>query len=661
MVGEEFPEKPPMNVDPRSFWALVENAGHSIYCTAPDGTIVYVNPAFEEQTGYDEEEAVGRNASILQSGVHDEAFYAELWETILDGNVWEGEIINERKNGERYAVKQTISPITDESGEIVQFVAVNEDITELREYQEKLESERDRFAALLNAVPAPLVLVNFDGTDAVIKRVNEAFVETFGGSRRGLIGNSLDEYIVTDDESNQSRKINEMLRRGDPVRHEVTRETAHGEERTFLLEATPFGTNGNEALGTYTDITDRKRAEERRRLLIEVSRAIRDAETFPASLERMLETICEFTEWTCGEAWVPADETEVLEYAVGYSDVDECRRFVAESQSMTFPPGEGLPGRVHASKSNEWIPDVSREPTGVFHRKELAAAVGLRAGFGVPLATEEGVVAVLTFFLRDRRDHDEKLIENVSDVVESVAGQVVRKRTEDLLKRQNERLQEFADVLSHDLRNPLNVAEGHLELLTAEREDETSDREADHIDAIAAAHSRMEELIDDVLMLARQGNGVDETTSLDLDECVRRTWENTETRNANLDLETTHVICGDESRLRRLLGNLIRNAVEHGSTSPHEDVGNEHDRESVTITVGDLPEGFYVADDGPGIPEEKRDEVFASGYTSREDGTGLGLSIVQKIAEAHGWTVTVTESDAGGARFEITDVELVDQ
>ncbi|MFD1644027.1 PAS domain-containing protein [Halohasta litorea] len=110
----------------RPFREAVENTGHSIYWTDTTGTIEYVNSAFEDQTGYSAEEAVGNNANILQSGVHDDRFYERLWDTILAGNVWEGEITNTRKSGERYVAKQTISPVTDDTGDIVRFVAINE-------------------------------------------------------------------------------------------------------------------------------------------------------------------------------------------------------------------------------------------------------------------------------------------------------------------------------------------------------------------------------------------------------------------------------------------------------------------------------------------------------------------------------------------------------
>jgi len=221
-----------------------------------------------------------------------------------------------------------------------------------------------------------------------------------------------------------------------------------------------------------------------------------------------------------------------------------------------------------------------------------------------------------------------------------------RKARERELARQNQRLEEFASVVSHDLRNPLNVAEGHLDLLREECDSK-------HLDAVTDAHGRMNDLIDDLLTLAREGDEVGTLESIDLATCAERCWRNVDTDGARIDLRTDRTVRADRSRLQQLLENLVRNAVEHGSTD-HETVADD----GVTITVGDLPDGFYVADDGPGIPETDRETVFDAGYTSSEDGTGFGLSIVKQVVEAHDWSIRVAEGDAGGARFEIVGVEV---
>jgi PAS domain S-box-containing protein len=213
-----------------------------------------------------------------------------------------------------------------------------------------------------------------------------------------------------------------------------------------------------------------------------------------------------------------------------------------------------------------------------------------------------------------------------------------RKERERELKRKNERLEEFASVVSHDLRNPLTVAQGRLELAREECD-------SDHLTTVARAHDRMETLIEDLLALAREGETTMELEDVALPDITARCWQNVETAEATLHIDATHTIQADHSRLQQLLENLIRNAVEHGGAD-------------VTVRVGDLADGFFIADDGPGIPEESRARVFESGYSSTDEGTGYGLQIVSEIAIAHGWKVTVTNSDDGGARFEITGVTL---
>jgi PAS domain S-box-containing protein len=214
------------------------------------------------------------------------------------------------------------------------------------------------------------------------------------------------------------------------------------------------------------------------------------------------------------------------------------------------------------------------------------------------------------------------------------------KEYEQELKSQNKRLEEFTSVVSHDLRNPLGVAEGRLELASAATESE-------HLAKAADAIERSQALIDDLLTLAREGEQVDETEPVDLAEVAESSWQTVETAQATIDVCGPAVIEADRSRIQELLENLYRNAIEHGG-------------EAVTVSIGATEVGFYVADTGSGIPESDREEIFEAGYSTNTDGTGFGLRIVEQIVDAHGWEITVTKGKQGGARFEFTGVELVE-
>jgi signal transduction histidine kinase len=233
-----------------------------------------------------------------------------------------------------------------------------------------------------------------------------------------------------------------------------------------------------------------------------------------------------------------------------------------------------------------------------------------------------------------------------------------RHRQERRLERQNERLERFASIVSHDLRNPLQVAQGRL----GHVEPEAST--AEHLDAAVDALDRMEELVDDLLRLAREGQDIDPAEGVDIGDIARSAWRSVETTASELSVEAEGTVTADPSRLTQLFENLFRNAVEHGSTSNRTRSGDSVEHGStngdpgVTITVGAMPDGVYVADDGAGIPEGARDDVFDSGYSTNEDGTGFGLDIVREIVEGHGWTITATESEPGGARFEIRGMAI---
>lgn len=232
----------------------------------------------------------------------------------------------------------------------------------------------------------------------------------------------------------------------------------------------------------------------------------------------------------------------------------------------------------------------------------------------------------------------------LSDVTE-------RHRQADRLERQNKQLERFASVLSHDLRNPLSVAQGYVDLLTEETDSLYTEK-------VVGALARMETMVDDTLELTRQGRVVTDPDPVSIGEITTDAWANVVTGSATLVVESDRTVVGDAHRIQRLLENLFRNAVEHGSTGVRT-VSGGGDVVGPTVTVADLADGFVVCDDGPGIPAADRDVVLDFGYSTTESGTGLGLSIVTEIADAHGWDVHVTEAASGGARFEFSGVRTV--
>jgi signal transduction histidine kinase/GAF domain-containing protein/DNA-binding NarL/FixJ family response regulator len=274
--------------------------------------------------------------------------------------------------------------------------------------------------------------------------------------------------------------------------------------------------------------------------------------------------------------------------------------------------------------------------------------------------------------LGDARATDERDDTAVVSLVAVGTDTTTRTEQAEQLRRQRDRLAEFASVVSHDLRSPLEVARGRLHLY------ETTGDEG-HISEVEAAIDRTSALVDDLLELARQGETVSESTPTSVVDVARRAWNTVAAEESSLtvDLDPALTVQADPSRLRQLFENLFRNSVEHGSTNSRPAAGDsvEHGstgsraapddsvehapevgRGSVSVRLTGLADrrGFAVEDDGVGIDPAARDRIFERGFTTNAEGTGFGLAIVERVVDAHGWAVDVGESASGGARFEVT-------
>lgn len=209
------------------------------------------------------------------------------------------------------------------------------------------------------------------------------------------------------------------------------------------------------------------------------------------------------------------------------------------------------------------------------------------------------------------------------------------------LQRENLRLEEFARTISHDLRNPLNTVRGYVELAREEGE-------PGHFDYIEGGLDRMEQIVENVLALARAGQENGSTEAVDFSSAIEDAWHIVvgEDTAATLDIDDRlpDRIRADIDLLSQILENMFDNAIKHGG-------------EEVTVRVVAMDDGFAIEDDGPGIPESDHETIFERGFSTEDSGIGFGLYLVKKSTLGHGWDIQVTESEAGGARFEFSGVE----
>ncbi|ELZ71834.1 signal-transducing histidine kinase-like protein [Haloferax prahovense DSM 18310] len=324
--------------------------------------------------------------------------------------------------------------------------------------------------------------------------------------------------------------------------------------------------------------------------------------------------------------------------------------------------------------------------------RPLYVGTALVAVYAVSDAVDEVVVQPEAFTLVF--EDGALLVGSAALAVGAVRWSTHRDARETDLRRRNDRLDQFASVITHDLRNPLNVAQMRLELAR-------DGHGTEHLSTVADAHDRMEALIQDVLQLARAGESVGEVERVSLATVAADAVTNTSLGASGLTVEADAELLADRGRLTAVFENLFRNSVEHGSTGNRTVSGDAVERSStgnqtasdsvergaaggppspdeapnpgvrrpvpdatdggtpgVNVRVGPLDDGFFVEDDGPGIPPEERERIFESGYSTDSRGTGLGLAIVSGVADAHGWEVTATDGENGGARFEFRNVSF---
>jgi len=267
---------------------------------------------------------------------------------------------------------------------------------------------------------------------------------------------------------------------------------------------------------------------------------------------------------------------------------------------------------------------------------------GLESYIGAKVVIDGEIFGTFCFAGSTPRDRpfstDEEVF--VELMAEWVSYELFQQMAKEKIEKQRDKLEEFTGVVSHDLRNPLSVISGYLDLA-----EETGD--AEYFDRCRNALERMEILIEDLLVLSRGGEATSEESTFDISETVSDCWDFVNSKNATLSLNINGTITADKSRIQQLFENLFRNAIEHGG-------------EGVHITVGELEDnkGIFVEDDGVGIPNEDLDDIFTDGYSTTTNGTGLGLTIVNQVVSSHGWDIQATESENGGARFEITGIEF---
>lgn len=432
--------------------------------------------------------------------------------------------------------------------------------------------------------------------------------------------------------------IDDAITAGDHVEGEWRLRPQDGEQRWVRLYGEPDRAAGAvvRIRGAIEEITAETQHKKRLRRLFETTRELLGQESPEAVATVAVEAARDVLGLSITGVHLHDPTTDRLEpTAATTAAVDTI------GEPPAFGEGESIAWEVFETGEAQIYDDVRTAPNR--HTPDT----DVRSEFALPLG-EHGVFLAGSPQADAFGEHTVSLAKLLATVVEVALDQLADGQR---LRRQNDRLAEFASIVSHDLRNPLSVARAGVKVAKTEAGD------GDSLERVDRAHDRMDVLIDDLLSLAHSGQDIEaaDMEPVSVAAIASRAWQSVETGKASLDIDADDRLVADSSRLQQLCENLFRNSIAHGS--PGDQADGDNDRTPITVRVGTCPDGFCVEDDGVGIPPADRETVFEPGYTTHDDGTGLGLRIVATIADAHGWDVSLTAAETGGARFEFTGVD----
>ncbi|MFA7241402.1 MAG: PAS domain S-box protein [Sulfuricellaceae bacterium] len=612
----------------------IEAAATSIFITNRQGVIEYVNPAFIRATGYSAEEVVGRTPAMLKSGIHSPGVYQSMWETILAGNIWQGEVTNRCKNGDTRVDESIIAPVKDADGQIIHFVAIKHDITARKVAEKALAEQYILYEALLRAQSdaGEGVLVIDNGH---IILVNDAVCAITGRSAEEIKAlPSFLELIYPEDREMLSERYRRRLQ-GEILenRYEIDIAAKEGRRNAEIAVATMQMREHMCIVAVLRDITERKMLEWELEQIARQNRLI---------LNAVAEGICGI-------------------------DLEGRTIFVnhAATQILGFSHNELLGQSLHA------LTHHTRPDGSTFASEECPIGTAMRSGSvhhmpdelfwsksGQPLRVESTSTPIITGS------------GEIIGAVVSFRDIQLRMEAEEALRRAKEDAEvasqaksTFLANMSHELRTPLNAIIGYSEILTEELIDLKQDAAVEDLGRIRSAGHHLLTLINEILDLSKieAGRITLSPENFDVAELVED-MASTVHPLAQENGNTLRVTCppgmgtlyADRTRVSQVLLNLLSNAVKFTEN------GTIFFRTSRETADGGEQVRFEVADTGIGMNREQVGKLFQdftqadASTTRRYGGTGLGLSISRRFCRLMGGDISVVSEPGKGSTFTVT-------
>jgi two-component system, cell cycle sensor histidine kinase and response regulator CckA len=583
-------------------------AANGIVITNREGVIEWANPAFTDLTGYTLSEAIGKNpGALIRSGRHNASFIAELWETILSGRVWRGEMVNRRKNGELYYEEQTITPVLNEKGEITYFIAIKHDITSRKETEAALRQSQSLYQMLFDNNPHPMWVYDLD--TLAFLAVNDAAIAKYGYSREQFLTMTIKDIRPADDVPGLLAHMAQMrpfLQYTGEWRHRLR----DGRIIDTEIASHTLSYDGHEAaLVVAFDITERKQAEADRRAQTRL-------------LQQILDAVPE------GVILLNRAHEITLANPKGVRYMQAVAKLTT-GQQLTTLGGRALP---------DVLQNVAAQNIYAFEQDGCYYELQSQPIYAESL--ESGWVLLL----RDvTRDHEQQTYLHVQERLAAVG--------------------QLAAGIAHDFNNVLAIIILYSQLV--QQAADLPEKNQKHLQTIVTQANHAAEMIAQILDFGRRS--ILERAPLNLLPVVKeivKLLQDTLPETITVELKTDaleYAIMADPTRLQQVLMNMALNARD---AMPQGGI-LRLSLQSMTVSpdqpspLPDITPGPWlrltVADTGTGIQPDHLDHIFDPFFTTKAPGkgTGLGLAQVYGIIKQHNGSINVDSRIESGTVFTI--------